>query len=199
MRPLNQRGFTIVEVLAAVGLIAVLCAITIPITMGSIDRNRLRGDAQALNNMVGLAKMRASSGFTRVRLRANLTDRTFLIERWNKDDAAWVAVGGVMTLSNAVTFGFGELVTPPPNSQAALELSPACRLGLDGDSDAIDDTACITFNSRGLPIDGSGLLFGGHALYLTDGIITWGITITATPRIRLWSTAATQVNWSEQQ
>lgn len=199
MRTSNQRGFTLAELIAGVGIIAVLSAITIPITMGSIHRSSLRADAQAISNVVGLAKMRASSGFTRVRVRANLADRTFGIERWNKDAGAWVADGSAGRLSNQVTFGFGSVTAPPPNSQQALGQSPACRVGLGAASAAIVDTACIAFNSRGLPIDGGGLLFGGHALYLTDSTITWGITITATPRIRLWSAAGRSTNWSAQQ
>jgi prepilin-type N-terminal cleavage/methylation domain-containing protein len=199
MRPFDQQGFTLIEVLTALGMIAVVCAITIPITMGSIQRNQLKADAQALNNLIGLAKMRASSGFTRVRLRANLAARTFLVERWNKDDGEWVADGRVETLSDTVTFGFGDVEDPPPNTQDTLQQSPACLDGLDAASDPIADTACIVFNSRGLPVDGDGLLFGGHALYLTDGDYTWGTTITATPRVRMWTSPASTAGWREQQ
>ena len=51
----------------------------------------------------------------------------------------------------------------------------------------IANTACVTFNSRGLPVDADGNLFPRHALYLigTDGV--FATTITTTPLIRFWS------------
>ena len=81
----------------------------------------------------------------------------------------WVTEGTITPLSLGVTFGFGTVATAPPNTQTNIAFSGACRVGLTAATATIANTACIVFNSRGLPIDGAGLPFGGHALYLTDG------------------------------
>jgi Tfp pilus assembly protein FimT len=195
----RQRGYSLVDLLAALALVSVASVIAVPMTDRALSGQRFKSDAQALNNLVGLAKMRASGGFTRARVRANLDTNSFLVERWDKDAGAWLVEGGTERFFRGVRFGAGDVTEPPPNTQAELALSPACRVGIAPDSATIGNTACIVFNSRGLPIDGAGQLFGGHALYMTDGNAVYATTITATPRIRLWWRPAAQSEWREQQ
>jgi type II secretory pathway pseudopilin PulG len=195
----RERGYSLVDLLVVLGLVGLITGLAIPLTDSALRGQRIRGDAQALNNLVGLAKMRAASGFTRARVRANLTDRTFMLERWDKAAGAWVAESGPELLFRVVQFGFGGVTAPPPDTQAALAQSPACRVGIVPASAAIGNTACIVFNSRGLPVDGDGALFGGHAIYITDGNVVYATTVTATPRLRLWASRAGGTNWTEQQ
>lgn len=195
----RQRGFSLIDLLAVVALIGVASAIAIPMTGTALSGQRFKADAQALNNLVGLAKMRASSGFTRARVRANLADNTFVLERWDKAGGAWVSEGGIERTFRGVRFGFGAIAAPPPGTQAAIGQSPPCQVGIAPGSTAIGNTACIVFNSRGLPINGDGDLFGGHAFYLTDGNAAHAVTVTNTPRIRLWWTGTAAGAWKEQQ
>jgi Tfp pilus assembly protein FimT len=187
--------------LMVVALIGIVAAIAVPVTGNAVAGQKFKNDAQAITNMVGLAKMRASAAYTRARVRANLTDRTFILERWDKTGAQWVAEGVSTTLTNGVTFGFGAIATAPPNTQTTIGFSPACREGVTTTSAAIANSACVVFNSRGLPVDGAGVPFGGHGIYLTDGIGVAATTVTATPRIRRWWTPARlgTAYWREQQ
>ena len=109
--------------------------------------------------------------------------------------------GTITPLSLGVTFGFGTVATAPPNTQANIGFSPACRVGLTAATATIGNSSCIVFNSRGLPVDGAGVPFGGHAIYLTDGRAVAGTTVTATPRIRRWSTPAqlAAADWRQRQ
>jgi hypothetical protein len=143
--------------------------------------------------------MRASGGYTRARVRANLDTNSFLLERWDRTASTWVVEGGTERFFRGVQFGAGGVGDPPPNTQVTLAQSPPCRIGVAPGSATIGNTACIVFNSRGLPIDGDGVLFGGHALYMTDGNAVYATTITTTPRIRLWWRPAFQSQWREQQ
>jgi type II secretory pathway pseudopilin PulG len=195
----DSRGFSLVDLLAVVALIATISAVAIPMTGTALSGQRFKGDAQALNTLVGLAKMRASGGFTRARVRANLEAQSVVLERWDKSANAWMAEGGTERFFRGVQFGFGTLGTPPPNTQAAIELSPACRVGVAPGSATIGNTACIVFNSRGMPVDGDGHAYGGHAIYITDRVGVYATTVTATPRIRLWWTRAGAAHWVEQQ
>ena len=93
------------------------------------------------------------------------------------------------TLSGGVTFGFGVVATAPPFSQAAIVQASAC---VTDAGVAIGNTACILFNSRGIPVDPAGAPpavgapTGNDALYLTDGAAIYGETISATGLIKLW-------------
>lgn len=198
-RTKQQLGFTLTELLLVVALAGVLSAVALPMIGTALASEGLKADAQALSSLVGLAKMRASAGFTRARVRAHLTDGSFVLERWDRAAGAWVTEGGLRTSYRTVSFGVSGLATPPPNSQATLGMSPPCRMGIAVGGAEIGNTACIVFNSRGLPIDGDGAIFGGHGLYLTDGSLVYGVTVTATPRIRLWVSSSASANWIEQQ
>ena len=108
--------------------------------------------------------MRASAVNTRARVRANLVARTFVLERWDKTANAWVDGRARLRRSRwAWRSGSGAIATAPPNTQTNIGFSPACRVGLTAATAATRNTACIVFNSRGLPVDGAGVPFGGHA------------------------------------
>jgi Tfp pilus assembly protein FimT len=191
-----ERGFTLVDTLAVVAVVGLVIAMALPVTASSMAAYRFRGDGQGFSNAVGLAKMRAGARFSRARIYVDLAANTYSIQTWDKTAAAWVVDGGVHPLSRGVTFGFGALTAPPPNSQAAIGQSPACT---DDDGDAIANTSCIVFNSRGIPITAAGAPTGGNAIYITDGSAVYAVTITATPLIRFWWSPAHAAAWVEQQ
>ena len=66
-----------------------------------------------------------------------------------------------------MTFGFGTVATAPPNTQTNIGFSGACRVGLTAATATIGNTACIVFNSRGLPVDGAGAAVRGPC-HLSD-------------------------------
>jgi prepilin-type N-terminal cleavage/methylation domain-containing protein len=191
----RQRGFTLVEVLTTTALLVILALFSLPITSRAVADVRLRGDARAVANTVALAKMRATSAFSRARVFADLSTNSFFVQVWDKGDATWVTEGGSINTSSGVGFGFGALDAPPPDTQATLAQSPACS---DDDGVEIANTACIVFNSRGIPIDAAGAPFGENALYITDGTGVFGTTLTATPLINLWWSPTVGASWVKQ-
>jgi prepilin-type N-terminal cleavage/methylation domain-containing protein len=190
----RQNGFSLIELMMVIGLIGVISAIAIPITDTQLRANRLKGDADAVRNLVGLAKMRASSRFTRARVMVDTAANTYVLQVWDKTAGVWVNDGAPLPTSTGVSFGFGTLAAPPPNTQATIGMSPPCTGGLTA-AGAIANTSCIIFNSRGLPVDAAGVLYPRHAFYLRNQIGVFATTVTSTPLIRFWSSPNGTARW----
>jgi len=193
-----ERGFTILETVIVVGLIGVIGVIAMPMFGNSLANFRISGDARSVSNAVAVAKMRAASSFSRVRLYVDVAAKTHHIESLDKTTTPphWTTEGGSTYLSQGVSFSFGVVTTPPPNTQATINQSSACTTDLGA---AIAGTACVMFNSRGVPIDASGAPLGTNAFYLTDGSAVYGVTVAATGMLRSWRTLPVATpSWSLQ-
>jgi prepilin-type N-terminal cleavage/methylation domain-containing protein len=202
MRSLKNdvRGYSLIEILIVVALTTIVAAMAVPMMSNSIGNFRLSGDARAVTSAVSLAKLRAASDFSQARVYVDLTGRTFHVETWQKAPPAWVTEGGNTSLSSGVTFGFGAM-TAPPNSQVVIGQSTAC---VTAAGVAIGNTACVLFNSRGIPVDPNGAPpnvgapTGNDALYVTDGTAVYGLTLSATGLSKLYRTNISSAAWSLQ-
>jgi prepilin-type N-terminal cleavage/methylation domain-containing protein len=188
-------GYSLIEIMLVVGLIGVISAIAVPMMSNAIGYYRLSGDARSVSNAVSLAKLRAASDFTQARLYIDLSGKAFHVESWQKTGApAWVAEGGTTNLSANDTFSFGAVATPPPSTQATIGQASQCVTSAGA---AIGNTACVLFNSRGIPVDPAGAPpnvgapTASDVLYLTDGLAVYAVTLSATGLIQLWRTNAT--------
>jgi len=198
-RQQRDRGFSLVELMFVIVISLIVAGMAIP-TFLTIERNlRTSGDARDINGEIVLAKMRAASDYTKARVYADLSARTFRVEVWSKPvppatTGSWGIEGGTQFLAQGVTFGFGGLGSPPAGTQAAIGQAPAC---LDNAGAAIANTACVVFNSRGIPVDSTGAPAANGALYITDGRSVYVVTVSATGLTQPWRTDAQSASWKK--
>jgi prepilin-type N-terminal cleavage/methylation domain-containing protein len=195
----RNRGFSLVEVLMVIFVIIILAAMAIPKLTTLLGNLKTRGDARDLNAAIVLARMRAASDFARARVYADLSANTFRVEVLQSGAAGWQTDGcpnsctGNQLLSKSVTFGYGSL-TAPPNGVASLTQAPLCLQ--DDPTSTYANTACIMFNSRGIPIGSNSAPTSVDALYVTDGKSVTGVTISATGLTKIWRSDASTANWN---
>jgi type II secretory pathway pseudopilin PulG len=183
-----------IEMLVVVGVVGVVTALAVSTALGNV---RLLGDARAIKNQVSLSRMQAAANFTQARLYVDLIARSYRIETWQSTGVpAWVTQGGTTRLSSTAVYGFGPVGSPPPHTQAAIAQAPQCR---DAAGQAIVNTACILFNSRGIPVDATGAPTAVYALYVTDGAAVFATTVSATSIVQLWrSNPSATPTWVQQ-
>lgn len=188
-RRTSDHGFSAVELLIVLAVVGSLAAMSVPLSGGMIDDIRLRGDAQGLSSAVALTKMTAATKFTRARLHVNEAAGTWQIETWQSTGTpAWVLDGGVHRLSQRGQFGAGPVTTAPPNSQAAVLQPAAC---LAADNETLTGTACVIFNSRGLPVSSAGAPMTTQVLYMRGPTGVFAVVLGATGQLQVWRTTLT--------
>jgi prepilin-type N-terminal cleavage/methylation domain-containing protein len=209
----DQRGFTAVEVVMVMVISLAVAAMAIPGYSAMMRYLRIAGDVRDLNGMVAEAKMRAAQDFTHARVHADLTNNTFTLEYWDKTAnggaGCWKTDGDgvnrctllsgspVQKLSPGVSFGTGTTSAGGLNPQTTIAQAPACSSGVAGGPTASTlpgSTACVEFNSRGLPLANSGSPTI-DALYITDGNTVYGVTAIISGLIQIWTTTESGSNW----
>jgi type II secretory pathway pseudopilin PulG len=208
--PQLEQGLALVELIIVVAIALVIAAMAVP-TFVSTRRNfRAVGDASNVAADILVAKMRGASDFTQARARFNLAANngypadSFQLELWDKTGLNCTPAGtpcwaidaptGTVTLSSGITLGFGTQTHPPPGTQAAIAQGNStaadaeCYDGPSGPAPGtqITGTACIVFNSRGIPVDHTGSPTADDAIYITDGSGVYGTTISATGLLEPW-------------
>ncbi|MEQ1729667.1 MAG: prepilin-type N-terminal cleavage/methylation domain-containing protein, partial [Vicinamibacterales bacterium] len=160
----HQAGFTLIELLVVLALSGVLAAMAVPMLGTTMADFRLSGDARGLHSALSAAKMRAASAFSQSRLYFDLDGGSYHVETLSKDATpSWVNEGGINYLSTGVAPGFGAIGTPPANTQNVIAQAPPC---VNAAGVAIGNTACVVFNSRGIPVDATGAPTANDAVYV---------------------------------
>src|SRR5262249_43941297 len=120
---------------------------------------------------------------TQARLYFDLAANSYHLETYNKASSAFQIEGGVQNLTGNDSYSYGAVSTPA-GTQTSIGEPPAC---LDGTGNSIANTACILFNSRGVPVDNTGASTSNDAVYLSDGSGgVFSVTVSPSGRIVVW-------------
>jgi Tfp pilus assembly protein FimT len=203
----SQKGFSLIEIAMAATILIVVGGLAVPVYLTIRDSMRISGDAASIAGLVVEAKMRAAANFTHARVYADVSARTYRLEIWNKTGGAggtgcWQTDGDTVntctvassprqSLSPGVSFGFGNVASPPTNTQTTIGEAPLCYTGVAGQAGNtvnVAQTACIEFNSRGIPSDpaSNGVADANGAFYVTDGNSVYGLTVLAAAATENW-------------
>lgn len=200
----HERGLGLLELVFVAALALIIVAMAVPAIISTRRNYRALGDARDVAAQILLAKMRAASDFTQTRVYFDTSANTFRLELWDKANHIWTIDNptGTYNLSPGVTLGTGGQPNAPPTTQTPIGQAPPCMTGTagppvsPGGGTVISNTsACVVFNSRGIPVDNAGAATGNDAIYITDGANgLYAATVSATGLIQTWRIATNDTN-----
>lgn len=158
----RENGFSLVELLITIVVIAIIIAVAAPNLISFNRTYKIRNDADRLASLVSLARMRSVGTFARVQVSCssttslcNLLSKPYTATVWTAD-----ANQQSVNLSTGVTFGIPSGVTTGVGGQSSVAPYQGSK------AQAI--SYAMIFNSRGLPIvdNTAGTAVSDYALYL---------------------------------
>ncbi len=185
-QPRGSAGYTLIELLFALGLIAVLSAIAIPQVLGTIESSRAIAAARYLSSRIMLARMLAVQRTASVAIRFDADARGFRFATYQDGNG-----NGVRALDIA-----GNVDREIEQPVRLFELFPGVdfALVLDGqgaDPIQLSGTSLLTFTPAGTATSGSVYLRGRDGSQYVIRILG------ATGRTRLLRFDQQQRGWTE--
>ena len=178
------------EVTIVTLIMMIVLGTAIPSLTAVLRSYRSFGDAKSISNEMSLARMRAAADFTRTRVYFDLNAMTYQLQTYNKSTSQFQLEGGIENLSTNDSFGFGAITTAA-GTQTTIGQPSAC---LNSAGSVISNTACILFNSRGIPVDTTGAVTSNDSIYLSDGSGGY-FAVTASPSGRVAAYHYTGSSW----
>ncbi|MBI4165524.1 MAG: prepilin-type N-terminal cleavage/methylation domain-containing protein [Acidobacteria bacterium] len=179
MRPKNQ-GFSMLEILVVIAIIGIIAAFALPSAITFVKGYRLHANASAIAAQLNVTRFRATSQYTPYRLRVSTSAGTTARER----------------LSTAYGSPQSEESIPLDRGVRFLSACPvSAKPGTIGASVTAASPA-IYFNTRGLPVDSTGITYNNNVIYLAnDNDLYDAVTVSLGGKVSIWNYNATAGAW----
>lgn len=112
---------------------------------------------------------------------------------------------GVFNLGQGDSYGYGTLTSGPTPGQTTIAQAAQCyqegsgsTAGKTDGGSQMANTACIEFNSRGIPVDNTNSPLATGAFYVTNGNIVETVTVSSTGSIQSWMLPHGSTTWQAQ-
>jgi prepilin-type N-terminal cleavage/methylation domain-containing protein len=196
----KSLGFSMLEILVVLMLMAIIIAIALPGTLNALKGYRLHSDATAVASYLNVVRMKAASQFKPYRLVVDTSAGTFTMEKLCGDTSASAdanCTGWYQEFSTPVYEGGTQYVS---QGNTFSSCRPSFITGsypgtITGDPTGCPTTVYMYFNTRGSPVDNTGgpLGNGGAVLYMRNqNNLVDAITVALGGRVSVssWSGSA---------
>jgi prepilin-type N-terminal cleavage/methylation domain-containing protein len=184
----ESPGFSIMELLVVMLIMAILTAITVPFAVNALKGYRLHGDATAISSYLNVVRMKSASQYAPYRLVVNTDKGTYIMERLCGNTPN-IAPGDPSRIpafdANCAGANPSYQVFSAPQLEGGTQYISqgntfwACRppsiVGASYPGTIVGATPCASpvymyFNTRGSPVDNTGqpLGNGGNVLYISN-------------------------------
>ena len=122
----DQKGFSLIELMVVVGIVALLAGISTPMISSWMTKVRLKNTARDISTMLYNARANAISKSLEYRVRFDEANKTYSLDRGNafSGSTIWTAEKGSQPLPAGITFSGFDAGFPTSGGLKALVISP---------------------------------------------------------------------------
>ncbi len=168
------------ELLLVVAIIGIIAAFALPSAINFVKSYRLHADASAISSQLNVTRFRATSQYTPYRLRFDIPNRLFFMERLPQNYS-----GSTAELALGLQQGIQFLSACPVSARPGTITSSYSA-----------SSPSIYFNTRGLPVDSTGAPTNNNVIYLkNDNNLYDAVTVSLGGRITVWNYSQATSTW----
>jgi Tfp pilus assembly protein FimT len=174
----DARGFSLVELCILLGMVMLVSAFAIPSLSSAMRGMQLSADARNIASALSYAKLSAISQMKRYRVSFILAENRWQVEKFNSTSGLFEAEleGNALSTESGIAF--------KTDASAALTGYPAYS------------SNAIIFNSRGIPVDDSGVPTTNNVVYISKADSDFAVSVSLTGKVQVWKYSSSQ--WCSQ-